>query len=139
METMEKTYPSTGSIALRLTTPPPTPGPLKLLCHRRERISALARSGGILYAIGGYNGNDMDVVDAYNPSTNTWSGRAPMPTPRGGHAVAVSNGILYALGGRLHAPGAPYSIAKGDSPEAGRLSAGNGTSFFAPESESSTV
>jgi len=39
------------------------------------------------------------TVEAYNPATNTWTTKAPMPTPRQGHAVAVVNGRIYAIGG----------------------------------------
>lgn len=36
---------------------------------------------------------------AYNPTSNTWTTLAPMPTPRSYLAVAVANGLLYAVGG----------------------------------------
>src|SRR5439155_16355573 len=59
---------------------------------------------GILYAVGGAANNDgsgfLNVVEAYDPSTNTWTTKAPMPTARQGFAeVGVVNGILYAIGG----------------------------------------
>src|SRR3989454_7250877 len=62
---------------------------------------------GVLYAVGGeivhvgvggYT-EFLSTVEAYDPSTNSWSSKAPLPTPRGGLTVGVVNGILYALGG----------------------------------------
>jgi N-acetylneuraminic acid mutarotase len=54
----------------------------------------------ILYAVGGYDGaNAVGTVEAYNPVTNTWTTKAPMPTPRQDLAVGVVNNILYAIGG----------------------------------------
>lgn len=70
-----------------------------------------ARSGfdvgvvnGILYAVGGATGRDValtitDRVEAYDPATNTWTTKAPMPIGRLYPSVAVLNGVLYALGG----------------------------------------
>src|SRR3989454_7565860 len=62
---------------------------------------------GILYAVGGeivHAGvggyiEFLSTVEAYDPSTNSWSSKAPLPAPRGGLTVGVVNGILYALGG----------------------------------------
>lgn len=60
---------------------------------------------GVLYAVGGNNGSGYDVttlratVEAYDPATNTWTTRAPMPTPRAGLAVVVVDGVIYAIGG----------------------------------------
>ncbi len=59
---------------------------------------------GKLYAVGGTtsvtsSGSDFSVVEVYDPVTDTWSTKAPMPTPRHGLAVAVINGVLYAVGG----------------------------------------
>jgi N-acetylneuraminic acid mutarotase len=59
----------------------------------------------ILYAVGGRDsvgtsGNHaVNTVEAYDPSTNSWTTKAPMPTPRVGLEVGVVNGILYAIGG----------------------------------------
>jgi N-acetylneuraminic acid mutarotase len=62
---------------------------------------------GIIYAIGGrYNigGTDINLgtVEAYDPATNTWTSKAPMPTPRERCGVGVVNGIIYAIGGTNH-------------------------------------
>ena len=55
---------------------------------------------GILYAVGG-NINDATTasVDAYDPVSDTWSSKAPMPKKVYTHSVAVANGTLYAIGG----------------------------------------
>jgi N-acetylneuraminic acid mutarotase len=43
----------------------------------------------------------VSAVEEYDPATNTWRARSPMPTPRN-HAVAgVVNGKVYVIGGRV--------------------------------------
>jgi N-acetylneuraminic acid mutarotase len=54
---------------------------------------------GLLYAVGGWNGNVVATVEAYDPATNMWTTRAPMPTPRGDLAVGAINNAIYAVGG----------------------------------------
>ncbi len=60
---------------------------------------------GILYVVGGDSSapwsslNPTNIVEAYDPATDIWTTKAPMPTSRTQHCVAVMNGILYALGG----------------------------------------
>ena len=60
---------------------------------------------GVLYAVGGYGPLSFPgefptgAVDAYDPSTNSWTTKASLPTPRAGLAVGVVSGILYAVGG----------------------------------------
>ena len=62
-------------------------------------------SGGKLYVIGGYEQSGLTVwhpvatVYAYDPATNTWTEREPMPTPRGALSVTEHEGKLYAIGG----------------------------------------
>lgn len=57
----------------------------------------------ILYAVGGYDSfNTLDKVEAYDPTTDTWTTKAPWPLSsryRADLAVGVINGILYAVGG----------------------------------------
>jgi hypothetical protein len=60
----------------------------------------------ILYAVGGSTdgSNNLSTVEAYDPATNQWITNPPMrqmPTARGGLAVGVNDGILYAVGGQL--------------------------------------
>jgi N-acetylneuraminic acid mutarotase len=69
---------------------------------RGEMRSAVIN--GVLYVVGGYSGNHNDrsvlsTLEAFDPASNTWSTKAPMPTARDFLAVAVVNGMLYAMGG----------------------------------------
>jgi N-acetylneuraminic acid mutarotase len=45
----------------------------------------------------------VHTVEEYDPATNTWRTRSPMPTARNHHAVAAANGKVYAAGGRIGA------------------------------------
>jgi N-acetylneuraminic acid mutarotase len=62
-------------------------------------------AGGRLYVIGGYRQSGLSVwhpvatVYAYDPDTDTWEERAPMPTVRGALSVTEHDGKLYAIGG----------------------------------------
>jgi N-acetylneuraminic acid mutarotase len=68
---------------------------------------------GILYAIGGATGTDappsttviLNTVEAYDPATNTWTIKAPMPTARRSLSVGVLNSVLYTIGGQATFPG----------------------------------
>jgi N-acetylneuraminic acid mutarotase len=65
---------------------------------------AVGVANGILYAMGGDNSTTypreyLRTVEAYNPTTNIWTAKAPMPTARSGFGVGVVNGVLYAVGG----------------------------------------
>ncbi len=61
--------------------------------------------GGRLYVIGGYSRSGFSVwnpvatVYAYDPTTDAWTERAPMPTARGALSVTEHDGKLYAIGG----------------------------------------
>jgi N-acetylneuraminic acid mutarotase len=61
--------------------------------------------GGRLYVIGGYSKSGLSVwnpvatVYAYDPATDRWTERAPMPTARGALSVTEYDGKLYAIGG----------------------------------------
>ena len=45
----------------------------------------------------------LGTVEEYDPATNSWRERAPMPTPRNHAAVGVVNGKIYVIGGRVGA------------------------------------
>jgi N-acetylneuraminic acid mutarotase len=60
---------------------------------------------GRLYVIGGYSRsghsvrNPVATVYTYDPATDSWTERAPMPTPRGALSVTEYDRKLYAIGG----------------------------------------
>jgi N-acetylneuraminic acid mutarotase len=65
---------------------------------------ATAFVGGTLYAVGGGtldgpNPGFLSTVEAYDPATDTWTAKAPMPTRRESFGLAAANGKLYAIGG----------------------------------------
>jgi len=42
----------------------------------------------------------LDTVEVYDPKTDTWSKRSPMPEPRNAHAaVLAADGKIYVIGG----------------------------------------
>jgi N-acetylneuraminic acid mutarotase len=45
----------------------------------------------------------LGTNEMYDPATNTWQSRSPMPTSRNHAAIGVVNGKIYVLGGRLGA------------------------------------
>ena len=59
---------------------------------------------GILYAVGGQSSQSnpptfASMLEAYDPSSDMWSTKAPMPTVRSSLGVTAINGVLYAVGG----------------------------------------
>jgi N-acetylneuraminic acid mutarotase len=90
-----------------------------------------AALNGVLYAIGGNNGRDTPIVEAYNPTTNTWSSVASLnqtnyggDTGRyAGSAVAV-NGKLYMMGGWTNSPPLPSNTLSIYNPNTNTWSAG---------------
>jgi N-acetylneuraminic acid mutarotase len=45
----------------------------------------------------------LSTVQEYDPKTNIWRERSPMPTPRNHTAAGVVNGKIYVIGGRIGA------------------------------------
>jgi subtilisin family serine protease len=63
---------------------------------------ALWDANGLLYAIGGANsaGTVLRTVQAYNPATNSWTTKAPLPAARqSGNGAGEINKIIYLAGG----------------------------------------
>jgi len=75
-----------------------------------------AAVNGKIYVIGGATTNEgskessihparahrvVGTNEVYDPATNTWETRSPMPTARNHVAVGVVNGKIYVIGGRL--------------------------------------
>jgi N-acetylneuraminic acid mutarotase len=93
--TVEEYDPSTN--AWRTRAPMPTP------CNHMGGEAV----NGKIYVIGGrlsgafiigLPGN-TDLVQAYDPATDSWVTKTPMPTARSGLNTAALNGIIYAAGG----------------------------------------
>jgi N-acetylneuraminic acid mutarotase len=76
----------------------------------------VATVNGKLHVIGGASANEgsketgihparphrvVGTHEVYDPATNTWETRSPMPTARNHAAVGVVNGKIYVIGGRL--------------------------------------
>src|SRR5260370_6465419 len=78
-----------------------------------RRLLAAAVQGGLVYALGGCGSAcfmpplqtstyEATRVEVYDPSSNTWSDRNPMPVILfGAAAVAPGNGKIYTFGGVL--------------------------------------
>jgi N-acetylneuraminic acid mutarotase len=62
---------------------------------------AVGAANGILYDVGGVAGccTTLDVVQAYDPGTDSWTYKAPVPTTRVDAGVGTVDGILYVTGG----------------------------------------
>ena len=76
------------------------PGPPKTPMPTARYGLAVGVINGILYAVGGQNNSAyLSTVEAYDPTTDSWTTTAPMPTARTALGVGVINGILYAVGG----------------------------------------
>ena len=62
---------------------------------------------GKIFVIGGslrlewdeYGDMSISTVEMYDPETDTWEGKAKMPTVRSGVSVSVVDGKIYAIGG----------------------------------------
>ncbi len=63
--------------------------------------AAVAEAGGVLYAIGGFDGsNTLGTMQAYDPKTNTWSvASSQLTVARRDAAVASIAGKIYVIGG----------------------------------------
>ena len=58
--------------------------------------------GGLIYAVGGYDGNSRQClasVEVYCPDQDQWKRVADMSARRSGAGVGVLQGLLYAVGG----------------------------------------
>jgi N-acetylneuraminic acid mutarotase len=80
----------------------------------KRAFLAVGVVNGVLYAIGGDSSTGgqegwgpccLNTVEAYDPSTNTWTSKAPLHTPRAAAAAAVVNGTLYVFGGENNGAG----------------------------------
>jgi len=75
--------------------------------NKRMEFAAVLGPDGLIYAFGGgYTPHfekgtaALDTVDVYDPKTDSWSQRKPMPEPRKSHAgVLGADGKIYIMGG----------------------------------------
>ncbi|XP_076820217.1 kelch-like protein 23 [Clavelina lepadiformis] len=56
-------------------------------------------SKGLLYALGGYDGNATNTAECYDPRNGKWEYIPPMKTCRDGLTAVVLNDEIYAIGG----------------------------------------
>lgn len=70
--------------------------------------AAIGVVDGRIYVVGGRAGSvfipnalNIDIVEEYNPATDQWQLRAPMPTPRSATAWGTYNGRVYVAGGEI--------------------------------------
>jgi N-acetylneuraminic acid mutarotase len=74
-------------------------------------VPASAVVDNILYVIGGCNsscatgGGALNVVEAYNPATNAWTEKSPIPTLIDSVYAVVSKKIIYVVGGYVPGTG----------------------------------
>jgi Kelch motif len=85
--------------------------------ERYEFATAVVRSGSgqsVLYAIGGSttSGSTLSRVMAYNPTTNVWTLKSPLPVPlKQTNGAEVIGGKIYLSGGLRSANDQSYSSA----------------------------
>ncbi|MFZ4398222.1 MAG: alpha/beta hydrolase fold domain-containing protein, partial [Kiritimatiellia bacterium] len=78
------------------------PSPWKLhapLPLARHDLQLVAWQGKLI-AISGANDLTVSSVDSYDPATNAWSPRAPIPDRRGWFGAALLDGKIYCIGGK---------------------------------------
>ncbi|KAK5889691.1 hypothetical protein CesoFtcFv8_015672 [Champsocephalus esox] len=65
----------------------------------RSRVG-VAVVNGLLYAIGGYDGQSrLSTVEVYNPETDSWTRVASMNSQRSAMGTVVVDGMIYVCGG----------------------------------------
>ena len=66
-----------------------------------------------IYALGGYSGSVVSIVEEYDPVNDSWIRKSDMPTPKMNFVTAVINSKIYTIGGFSEYNGGriKYSIA----------------------------
>ena len=72
--------------------------------HVRRWAPSSSVMDGQIYVIGGEKGIEdgwpgLNSVEMYDPATDSWTPKAPMPTPRRGHSSSVLDQKIYVMGG----------------------------------------
>lgn len=91
-----------------------------------RRHAAAASLGGRVYVVGGWcagvglagESRNLEVVESYDPVSDSWRAEPPMPTPRRSLQVVAQGGRLYAIGGVDE--GSQLPNVESFSPEEGR-------------------
>ncbi len=101
-------YLSTGEPSSVLLVYDPSADSWEELAPMPAARGALAAAfvNGILHAVGGTDtgfgrGLPLATNHAYDPETDTWEEKAPLPTPRQHLAATEHGGKLYVVGGRI--------------------------------------
>ena len=95
--TVEEYDPATNKWRARAAMPTPCNHPGCEAVNGKIYVIGGRLSGAFII---GYPGN-TNLVQAYDPATDSWMTRSPMPTARSGLNTAVLNGIIYAAGGEV--------------------------------------
>lgn len=61
--------------------------------------AATAKFSGRIFIMGGFNGQYLNSVEAFDITRNRWSSMAPMICEREAAQAGVANGYLYVVGG----------------------------------------
>jgi len=67
--------------------------------HEARSGLGVAVVNGKIYAIGGYQKGFCAIAEEYDPTTNSWTFKASMPTARSAFAIAVYQNKIYCIGG----------------------------------------
>jgi N-acetylneuraminic acid mutarotase len=62
-------------------------------------VCKAALLNGKIYVVGGSNNYTHNPVYEYNPATDTWATKKPVPTPRDSFAIAACQNKIYVIGG----------------------------------------
>ena len=108
------------SVAVRAYDPATDTWAVRASVPTRRDFMGVGVVNGLLYVVGGVETNPpphrmSGAMNAYDPSTNAWTVRAPMPTRRSFVGVGTVNGILYAVGG-LDDIGTPLATVEAYDP-----------------------
>jgi N-acetylneuraminic acid mutarotase len=76
--------------------------------HQARDNLGVAVVNGKIYAIGIEGGGS---IEEYDPSTNTWAFKAPMPIPRFFFATAVYQNRIYCMGGAIACCGSGFIVS----------------------------
>ena len=76
--------------------------------HQARDNLGVAVVNGKIYAIGIEGGGS---IEEYDPSTDTWTFKAPMPTPRFFFATAVYQDKIYCIGGAIACCGSGFIVS----------------------------